>query len=92
MMVQRIQRSRKKGARLPPHTLCVTRPGIYGNPFKTVDEFRTWIYLSYQEPLRECFIAECKRKGIENLACWCPLTAECHIEIWLEILTEGSRA
>lgn len=29
----RIQRSRKKGSKLPPGTVCVTRPGPFGNPF-----------------------------------------------------------
>lgn len=30
----RIRRSRTKGSRLPPGTICVTRPGIFGNPWK----------------------------------------------------------
>lgn len=30
---QRIQRSRAKGSRLPDNTVCVTRPGPWGNPF-----------------------------------------------------------
>lgn len=29
----RIQRRRAKGYRLPPNTLCVSRPGPWGNPF-----------------------------------------------------------
>ena len=29
----RIQRKRTKGYKLPPNTVCVTRPGKYGNPF-----------------------------------------------------------
>jgi hypothetical protein len=33
---RRIQRSRKKGSRLPPNTVCVTRPGKWGNPFEVV--------------------------------------------------------
>lgn len=31
---QRIQRSRKKGYKLPDNTVCVTRPCKYSNPFK----------------------------------------------------------
>lgn len=31
--MKRIQRSRKKGSKLPPGTVCVTRPGPWGNPF-----------------------------------------------------------
>lgn len=29
----RIQRSRKAGWKMPPDTVCVTRPGRWGNPF-----------------------------------------------------------
>lgn len=31
---KRIQRKRTKGWRLPDGAACVTRPGLYGNPFK----------------------------------------------------------
>jgi hypothetical protein len=30
----RIQRMRTKGWRMPPNTVCVCRPGKYGNPIK----------------------------------------------------------
>jgi hypothetical protein len=33
---RRIQRSRKKGDRLPPNTVCVTRPLRWGNPYQVV--------------------------------------------------------
>lgn len=33
-MPQRIQLRRTKGWRMPPNTRCVTRPGIFGNPFR----------------------------------------------------------
>jgi hypothetical protein len=33
---RRIQRSRKKGMRLPPNTVVVTRPGKWGNPYEVV--------------------------------------------------------
>jgi len=29
----RVQRSRKKGWRMPPNTMVVSRPGIFGNPW-----------------------------------------------------------
>lgn len=29
----RIQRSRTRGSKLPPNTICVTRPGLWSNPF-----------------------------------------------------------
>lgn len=34
--MDRVQRSRKKGFRLPPHTLCVTRGTHFGNKYKIV--------------------------------------------------------
>jgi hypothetical protein len=36
-MVERIQRKRTKGWRMPPNTVSVCRPGPYGNPFKSKD-------------------------------------------------------
>ena len=30
---KRIQRKRTKGWKMPPNTVCVTRPGKFGNPF-----------------------------------------------------------
>lgn len=33
-MPERIQRKRTKGWMMPPNTVCVTRPGRWGNPFK----------------------------------------------------------
>lgn len=30
----RIQRRRTKGWRLPPNTVCVSRPSVWGNPYK----------------------------------------------------------
>lgn len=32
-MPEEVQRRRVKGFRLPPNTVSVTRPGVFGNPF-----------------------------------------------------------
>jgi len=40
----RIQRKRTKGWRMPENTRCVTRPGIFGNPF-TVAQLRELNYI-----------------------------------------------
>lgn len=37
---RRIQRSRAKGSRLPPNTICCSRPGPYGNAFSA--DVGTW--------------------------------------------------
>lgn len=45
-MPKRIQRRRTKGWKLPRNTVCVTRPGPFGNPYKgpgAVKAFRAMI-------------------------------------------------
>lgn len=42
-MPKRIQRRRTKGWRMPTNTVCVTRPGKFGNPFETAEAFQRWI-------------------------------------------------
>lgn len=37
MTITRVQRKRTKGFRLPPDTVCVSRPGKLGNPFNWTD-------------------------------------------------------
>lgn len=37
-MPQRVQLSRKKGWRMPPNTISVSRPGKWGNPFSVLPE------------------------------------------------------
>jgi hypothetical protein len=39
-MPVRIQRKRTKGWKLPPNTVCVTRPGKWGNPFRVGCHYR----------------------------------------------------
>lgn len=36
-MITRVQRKRTKGFRLPPDTVCVSRPSKLGNPFDWTD-------------------------------------------------------
>jgi hypothetical protein len=38
MAPKRVQLRRTKGWRLPPNTVVVARPSIYGNPFRVIDE------------------------------------------------------
>ncbi len=45
---KRIQRSRAKGWRMPPNTVYVGRPSLFGNPFigdaaACVDAYRMWL-------------------------------------------------
>ena len=50
-MPERIQLSRKKGWRLPPNTIVVSRPSVFGNPFKWTLA-REAGYLGTEEELR----------------------------------------
>jgi hypothetical protein len=54
----RIQRKRTKGWRLPPNTVCVTRPGRWGNPYTVAKGYSCWsLYLdghfACDEPTKE---------------------------------------
>lgn len=97
---KRIQRRRVKGWRLPYGATCVTRPGRWGNPYKTAAEFRVALEFidraSVLDVLEATFSDEHmqhmifihqnahKLKGFD-LACWCPLDAECHADALLEM-------
>jgi hypothetical protein len=87
----RVQLSRKKGWRLPAHTVVVARPTRWGNPFRitrpaeradVVARYRAWI----RSPERRELRLEARRclRGF-NLACWCPLGGPCHADVLLRI-------
>ncbi len=50
----RLQRSRAKGSKLPPNTVCVTRGTKYGNPFRVRPASHQAAYYSCRTK-RECF-------------------------------------
>lgn len=95
MKPYRIQLSRKKGWRLPPNTVVVSRPSRWGNPHKVgwcelcnrthtreeaIQEHRSAVFFS--RVLTESLFAELRGK---NLACWCRLDQPCHADVLLEI-------
>ena len=41
-MVKRVQRSRRKGSKLPTSTRCVNRGTKWGNPYKVVNRGGSW--------------------------------------------------
>lgn len=87
----RVQLRRSKGWKMPPNTFKVTRPGVWGNPFRfpsiEAPDAATAVAL-YREHIKTCpqLIADAKRylRG-KNLACWCPVGAPCHADVLLEI-------
>ena len=42
LLPKRIQRRRTKGWRMPPNTVSVTRPSIFGNKFRVVNDGTFW--------------------------------------------------
>lgn len=95
----RIQRKRTKGHKLPPNTVCVTRPGKYGNPY-THDSWATingeFRQLRSIEEAVQAFRELCERTEMtfselrgKNLACWCKEGACCHGDVILEIANRG---
>ncbi|HEX2382934.1 MAG TPA: DUF4326 domain-containing protein [Acidimicrobiales bacterium] len=88
-MPQRFQRSRRKGARLPPAVVVVTRPTKWGNPYplelgrpEAVRRYREDLFagrlgVSVEDVEREL-------RG-RDLACYCPLDEPCHADVLLEV-------
>lgn len=102
---RRIQRSRRRGARLPSNTVCVSRPSPWGNPFPVqfgrgpaaaVEQFRAFI--EHDQSTLACWMRDNlgALRG-KNLACWCPLTNKvgdpvpCHADVLLELANREPR-
>jgi len=92
MKPQRIQLSRRKGWRMPPNTVKVTRPGIWGNPYvvgesgpaeECVERFRKMLAGNLWTPPTITTIQE-QLRG-KNLACWCKIGAPCHGDVLLRV-------
>jgi hypothetical protein len=105
-MPARIQRRRTKGWRMPANTVCVTRPGVFGNPWKVepgltaeqaVRNYRAWLeggeYLlddALQRRRLRLFARLSELIG-KNLACYCAPGAPCHADVLLAYVN-GPRA
>jgi hypothetical protein len=99
-MPKRIKRKRTNGWKMPPNTVYVGRPTIFGNPFKVlpgigytpmfcITQFRKWL-AGYPRTgggglRRLSLLAHLKELRGKNLACWCPLDQPCHADVLLEI-------
>lgn len=97
-MPKRIQRSRKKGWRMPPNTVSVSRPGGWGNPFyigmvgvpdaaTAVAKYREWIEgcISPSHPIPNVTLEALEMLRGKDLACWCALDQPCHADVLLEL-------
>ncbi len=99
-MPNRIQRRRTKGWRLPENARCVTRPGIFGNPFSLADghgaewavrEFAVWLSgktvnrWPHLTERREKLLARLPELRGKDLACYCKPGALCHADVLLRL-------
>ena len=95
---KRIQRKRTKGWKMPPHTVYVGRPTIWGNPFdmslgetrmSVLTWYRLWLagkkFKRINELLRWEVLGRLEQLRGKDLACWCPLDQPCHADVLLEI-------
>lgn len=89
-MPERIQRSRKKGYKMPVNTVYVGRPTKWGNPYPINGRFTREqafaLYKEFVDKWEDDLIEDAKKelKG-KNLACFCPLGELCHADVLLEI-------
>ncbi len=91
----RIQRRRTKGWRMPPDTVCVSRPSLHGNKYRVgidgtaaecVAKFRGDWEWGLSHPLGKLVLQSSldDLRG-KNLACWCALDQPCHADVLLEL-------
>ena len=88
-MPQRLQRSRRKGARLPASAVVVTRPTKWGNPHP-LELGRDEAVRRYREDLlagRLAITVEDVRRELRgrDLACYCALDERCHADVLIEV-------
>jgi len=85
-MPERIQRKRTPGWRMPPNTVYVGRPGMFGNPLpKPIERamYQRWLMLG-SERANAVLKALPSLRG-KNLACWCKVGEPCHADVLLDL-------
>lgn len=103
---RRVQLSRAKGWRMPPNTVSVARPTLWGNPFRIgmlgVPDAAAAVAL-FERALRRRDLRDDDRRfvfspdrlraflGGKNLACWCRLGEPCHADVLLRLANPRSR-
>ncbi len=83
---QRLQRTRVKP--LPAGTICVTRPGRWGNPYRVEDHGRQLavdMYRNYVPGDPVLLAAVRSELRGRDLACWCRPGEPCHADVLLEL-------
>ena len=94
---QRIQLFRKKGFKLPPNTVVVSRPSRWGNPYKLAEfsgsptrqaELAVACFSQMVDTNRDFRILAKEELRGKNLACWCKPGQPCHADVLLEIANQ----
>ena len=90
--MQRIQRKRTKGWRMPGNAVYVGRPTKWGNPFAVKDYGRAQalrLYAAYIEGL--VYVGERDLSDLrgKDLACWCRPDEPCHADVLIDIVKAG---
>lgn len=72
---------------MPAGAIYVGRPTVFGNPFKTAEEFKRW--LVGEMPFRHVakkleLLRRLPELRGKDLACWCALEHFCHADVLLE--------
>jgi hypothetical protein len=93
---QPIQRRRTKGWRLPPNTISVARPGLWGNPHRIgvngCGDAKTAV-LWYEQDLLDLTLKDKNQFSLlsrvhelrgKNLACFCKPGEPCHRDVLLK--------
>ena len=91
-MPKRMQRSRRKGVRLPAGAVVVTRPTKWGNPHP-LELGREEAVHRYRQDLlagRLAVTVDDARQELRgrDLACYCALDEPCHADVLLELANE----
>ena len=90
----RVVRRRSKDWRMPPDTIYVGRPTVWGNPYVVGSKLLNGETLAaekavalYRQHVHEVFDLRTirTRLGGRNLACWCALDRPCHADVLLEL-------
>jgi len=95
MTAYRFQASRGKGTRNPEGGIRVSRPSIFGNPFRTgtrterKQQFAEWLtHGSDTDTARRRILDNLGQLKNRPLGCFCPLNEPCHADVLLELITK----
>jgi hypothetical protein len=85
---KRIQRSRKRGWRMPAGAVYVGRPTKWGNPYRaTKHRSKAAAVAHYRQMLLHPHALAAIRRELrgKDLACWCKPGEPCHADVLLEL-------